>query len=164
MRLFALFAICMAIIAVGSAAPATEGANTHVNPTCFSELKCSMFINQPLASLSIEHSLTNAQRFARGLPPKHPRRRFSPTGVQAVRRQEPSGVPVRGRIRVARADGTGDLGYLSSHPFNLAQHRYDTIDNAMIVNFRNTGTSQDQLDINTEVSATVGKASCLCVC
>jgi hypothetical protein len=163
MRFFTLFAACAAMFAVSSAAPATEG-NTDVTAACFSELECSTFINHPVAERSVKDSLTNAQRFARGLPPKNPRRHFRPTGVQAARRQEPSGVITRGLVRVARADGTGDLGYLSSHPFSGAQHRYQDISNAMIVSFRSTGTSQSQIDIDTEVCMTYEQMFCMYLC
>ncbi|KAG9048575.1 hypothetical protein FS837_012516 [Tulasnella sp. UAMH 9824] len=94
-------------------------------------------VGTPTRSLSERDTeqLTNAERFIRGLPPKKPKHlRGSP-----ARRSQPSVAPVttyRGKIRVDRADNGQNLGYLSSHPFSGAQHRYQSIDNAAIVNFK----------------------------
>ncbi|KAG8928003.1 hypothetical protein FRC00_001890, partial [Tulasnella sp. 408] len=102
--------------------------------------------------------MTNAERFIRGLPPKKPKHlRGSPS-----RRTEPSAAPLttyRGMIRVDRADGGGTLGYLSSHPFSGAQHRYQSIENAAIVNFKyddaqTTGPASELRGENMDIQAT----------
>ncbi|KDQ56644.1 hypothetical protein JAAARDRAFT_36124 [Jaapia argillacea MUCL 33604] len=47
------------------------------------------------AVLSVEAAAldTNAQRLARGLPPKTPSRRFTPSPAHAAKRTQPSGTP-----------------------------------------------------------------------
>ncbi|KAH9055750.1 hypothetical protein EDB87DRAFT_1687836 [Lactarius vividus] len=59
---------------------------------------------------------TNAQRFARGLPPLPPARR-SPTET-AERRQvsQPPTSPVTGRLEVRQADGVAVLGHVANDP------------------------------------------------
>lgn len=99
--------------------------------------------------------LTNAERFARGLPPKKPKLiRGSP-----LRRTQASPAPVntlRGTLRVDRADGGGTLGYLSKNPFSGAQTRYQDISNAVTVSFKfdPSGTSGPASDFTFESVAT----------
>jgi hypothetical protein len=142
-----------------SAAPqldSTISVDVNVSPACFSEMDCGpLSFNTPeviAPTPVVERELTNAARLARGLPLKAPGRRFTPSRVH--RSTTSPGPTVRGYIRVDKADGTGNLGYLSAHPFSGAQHRYQDISNAMIVNFPAVlGTdTETQIDIATEVS------------
>jgi hypothetical protein len=150
MRLPTLFAISSLFFGFATAIP-----QSGQDVTCFSEINCSGFdlaaTAVPTTTLS-EPELTNAQRLTLGLPPKPPRRRFTPTRAL---RGIPSVVPpvnVRGMIRVDRADGSGTLGYVSAHPFSGAQYRYQDISNALLVEFSLTGTTETGIDLLTEVS------------
>jgi len=80
------------------------------------------------------HHLTNAERFARGLPLPAPYRRGSPT-----RRSTPSqGVTTsyRGYIEVYQTSDNSLLGYVSNNAFSGAQVRYQpSQSDALIVDF-----------------------------
>ncbi|KAF5331862.1 hypothetical protein D9611_008855 [Ephemerocybe angulata] len=77
---------------------------------------------------------TNAQRFARGLPPLAPKRLYSE--ASRVRREPlPSGVPtVSGSLAVRNQDGTSTLGYLTQS----ADGSWKAADtSSVVVTFRN---------------------------
>ncbi|KAF8343117.1 uncharacterized protein EI90DRAFT_3150097 [Cantharellus anzutake] len=96
--------------------------------------------------------LTNAQRFARGLPPLPPKR----LGVSPTRRDPvPSSVNYRAAIQVIQQDNSAVLGYISKNSLNQAQYAYDNdVANALIVDFTLTGgaTSATGIDLTTENS------------
>ncbi|KAG8942460.1 hypothetical protein FRC04_003628 [Tulasnella sp. 424] len=130
-------------------------------PECVTELCGSADLfksstNIPTRSISARaiDVLTNAQRFARGLPPKKPKLiQGSP-----VRRQQPSSTPsdsYRGYIQVNRADGSGTLGYISQSSLSGAQTRYQSdTSTALIVDFKLPAgaTSGSTLDFTIESS------------
>jgi len=141
----------------GIAATTVHGATLCDGPA---ELCGTDFI--PLSDLildpspTVEKRLTNAERFARHLPPAPPRylRRGSPT-----RRTAPSSAPppsvARGVIEVYDTEKDKFLGYISKNSFSQAQYRYqDDTSNALIINFSYpTGeTSVQGIDLAQENS------------
>ncbi|KAF8343116.1 uncharacterized protein EI90DRAFT_3115604 [Cantharellus anzutake] len=96
--------------------------------------------------------LTNAQRFACGLPPLPPKRLWvSPTRRDPV----PSSVNYRAAIQVIRQDDGALLGYISRTSQGRERHKYvEDVTDALIVGFTLTAgaTSATGIDLITENS------------
>jgi hypothetical protein len=167
MRTFGIVTAALAALAsTVAAAPSTSNAGTTFPllaredvPTdnCdAAEIPCE-FLTAPIPDESVEKRseyMSNGERLARGLPLNSPHKRTA-TRAHAARHSQGPTTTLRGYIRVDRADGDGELGYLSRHPFSGAQHRYQDITNAMVVNFViPSGASSEvkQIDIQTENS------------
>ncbi|KAH9169448.1 hypothetical protein EDB89DRAFT_1472168 [Lactarius sanguifluus] len=69
----------------------------------------------PVEAAFLGHHETNAQRFARGLPPLPPVRR-SPTESAMRRQVSPPPVSTTGRLEVRQADSGAVLGYVANDP------------------------------------------------
>jgi hypothetical protein len=128
--------------ALGSGIIAGLGVVSDKANECGTELPCVLAqaaadsANEPSSTVPavVPRSWTNAQRFARGLPPKPPHRRSAARRHAAA--PVPSGTPsqtLKGHIQVNRADNGETLGYVSASTIGKYGYRYQPIESALVV-------------------------------